>query len=80
MQRHFSNRGEALAEMTAARMLAGQKRSGRSAFSTQAGRRVTSKQWFSQPVETTHRPKRKQPKQNEDVTTSLCIQRGPKCD
>jgi len=59
MQRHFSHRGEALAEVTAARMLAGRKRLEKSPSGAQTGRRVTSKQWFSQSVETTPQPKRK---------------------
>jgi hypothetical protein len=69
MQRHFSTRGEALAEVTAARMLARRKRSAQSAFAvSQAGRRGTPEQWFSQPEEITPRPKGKQPKPNRDLT------------
>jgi hypothetical protein len=72
MQRHFSNRGEALAEVTAARMLVGRKRSRQSAFTSQACRRTKPELWFSQPVEATRpRPKRKQPNPNVDVTTFL---------
>jgi hypothetical protein len=71
MQRHFSNRGEALPEVTAARMLAGGKRSAKSGLGTQAGRRATSEQWFSRPPETTPRPTKKRSKKNEDVTTTL---------
>ena len=71
MQRHFSNRGEALAEVTAARMLVSRKRSPQSAFTTQACRRTKPELWFSQPVEATPRPKRKQPNPNVDVTTFL---------
>ena len=37
MQRHFSNRGEALAEVTAARMLARRKRFAESASTAQGG-------------------------------------------
>jgi hypothetical protein len=60
MQRHFSSRGEALPEVTAARMLAGgSKRSAKPGLGTQAGRRVASEQWFSRPAERTPRPKRK---------------------
>jgi hypothetical protein len=70
MHRHFSNRGEAQAELTAARMLAGRKQSAKSAI-TQDGRRGTAEQWFSQPVEATPRPKRKKPKRSGDVTTLL---------
>lgn len=46
MHRHFSNRGEALAEVTAARMLGARKYSAKSASITQDGRRVTTQQWF----------------------------------
>lgn len=71
MQRHFSNRGEALAESTAARMLAGRRQSAKSAPIAQGDQRVRTERWFSQPVEATHRPKGKQPKRNEDVTPLL---------
>jgi hypothetical protein len=66
MQRQFSNRGEALAEVTAARVLARRKQPGKS-----AGRRVTSNQWFSQRVEEIRRPKTTEPKRNGDVTIVL---------
>ena len=49
MQRHFSNRGEAHAEVIAARMLAGKRRAGRPTFST-----PTSKRWFLQVEEKGH--------------------------
>ena len=65
MQRHFSSRGEALPEVTAARMLVGGKRSAKSGLVTPAGRRVPSEQWFPRPAETTHGPKRKQSKRKE---------------
>lgn len=71
MQRHFSNRGEALAEVTAARMLAGRKQWAKSASITQDGRPGAAEQWFSQPVEAPLRPKRKQPKRSGDVTPLL---------
>ena len=35
MQRHFSNRGEPLAEVTAARMLAAKRRAGKPGFASQ---------------------------------------------
>lgn len=66
MQRHFSSRGEALAEVTAARMLARRKHPGKS-----VGPRVTTNQWFSHRVEEIHRPKTKKPKRSGDVTTVL---------
>jgi len=71
MQRHFSNRGEALAEVTAARMLRGKKRLAKSAVVAQPGRRANLGQWFSQPLKTTSRPKRKQPDRSEDTPRSL---------
>jgi len=66
MQRQFSNRGEALAEVTAARVLARRKQPGKS-----PGPRVTTNQWFSQRVEEIRQPKRIKPKRNGDVTTVL---------
>jgi hypothetical protein len=71
MQRHFLNRGEALAEVTAARMLVGGTQSAESGLVTQAGRRATSEQWFLQPVKPIDRQKRKQAKGKADVTTFL---------
>jgi len=49
MQRHFSNRGEPLAELTAARTLAG-RRGGKPGFAAQPGRGVTRQKWFSERV------------------------------
>jgi len=66
MQRHFSNRGEALAEVTATRMLVGRKGAARSEFTTQ-GRRAKPEGWFSQSAETTFRP-RKKPSRNANIT------------
>ena len=40
MKRHFSNRGEALSEVTAARVLANRKGSIKTSFMTQADRRT----------------------------------------
>jgi hypothetical protein len=51
MQRHFSNRGEALAEVAAAKMMAGRKPPTKSGLGNQPGRRITSGQWQSQAVE-----------------------------
>lgn len=50
MQRHFSNRGEPLAEVTAARMLAG-RRGSKPGFAWQPERAVTRQKWFSERVE-----------------------------
>jgi len=71
MQIHFSNLGEALAEVTAARMLDGGKQAAKWGLAAQAGRRATSEQWFSQAVKPIYRPKRKQAKGKADVTTFL---------
>lgn len=71
MKRHFSNRGEALAEVTAGRGRADRKASLRTAFMTQGDRRATPERWFSRPLEITNRPKGKQPRRNEDVTIFL---------
>ena len=71
MKRHFSNPGEALAEVTATRGLTDRKTSVKAAFITQADRRAKSPPWFPQPLEIPNRPKRKPPKQNEDVTIFL---------
>ncbi len=59
MKRHFSARGEPLAEVTAARGLADRKASLKSAFMSQADRRTRTAPWFSQPLEVSNRPKRK---------------------
>ena len=72
MQRHFSNRGEALAEVTAARVLARRKAPVNSAFTARTGGRFPSEQWFMKPAVTTQRPKTKQqPKHDENVTPLL---------
>ncbi len=67
MKRHFSNRGEALAEVTAARSVADRRASVRAAFTTQADRRAKSPRWFSLREEITSFPKGKQKRPNEDV-------------
>jgi len=71
MKRHFSNRGEALPEVTAARVLANRKASVRTSFVTQADRRIGSPFWFSRRVEVTNPPRRRQPRPKEDATISL---------
>ena len=68
MQRHFSNRGERVSEVTAARMLAGRKaKSGM----MREGRRASTEEWFSHPVEALSRPKRKPPRGITDATVFL---------
>ncbi len=61
MQRHFSNRGEALSEVTAARVLARRRQTAKSSFTKQDVRRNTPAEWFARPEETTHRPGTKLP-------------------
>ena len=57
MQRHFSNRGEALAEVTAARMLA-KRRTGKQGFITQPDRGLTRQKWFSERLEKLRTPQK----------------------
>jgi len=71
MQRHFSNRGEALAEVTAARMLARRKWLAGSALAAQGGRKTKADPWLRKPEEMTQRPKTKLPKHDADVTPLL---------
>lgn len=66
MQRHFSNRGERLAEVTAARTLAGRKSAKPEVM--REGRRAPMEEWFSHPAEALSRPKRKPPKSITDDT------------
>ena len=69
MQRHFSNRGEALAEVTAARMLARRIRPAEPASATQRGRQAKAAQWFTSQQT---RPKAaKHPKHDADITPLL---------
>jgi len=71
MKRHFSNRGEAISEVTAARVLASRRTAVRTSFMTQAERRTTPLFWSLQRVETRNRPSKKQPKRNDDHTIVL---------
>jgi hypothetical protein len=71
MKRHFSNRGEALSEVTAARVLANRTASTKTSFKTQADRRTGRPFWSSGRVEVMNSPKKRQPRQKEDVTISL---------
>jgi len=61
MQRHFSNRGEALAELIAAKMLARRKPSAEFASTVQAARQVRPGQWFKTPEEILRRRKNTKP-------------------
>lgn len=69
MKRHFSNRGEAISEDTAARVLASRRTAIRTSFMTQAERRTNPPFWLLQRVVAKNRPTRKQPKRNDHDTT-----------
>jgi len=71
MQRHSSNRGEALAEVTAARTLVGRRQLAKSASKAQAERWIAHGRWFVQPIEAARLPKRKLQKRDETVTLML---------
>jgi len=71
MKRHFSNRGEALPEVTAARVLANRQGSVKTSFMTRADRQTGSPFWSSQRKEVTSPPQRRQPRRKQDVTISL---------
>jgi len=62
MKRHFSNRGEGISEVTAARALATRKTAVSASFMTQAERRTNPPFWSLQKVEVGNRPRKKQPK------------------
>ena len=59
MQRQFSSRGEALSEVTAARMLARRKAQVNSAFTARVSGRSTPEQWFPHPMEAVRQSKKK---------------------
>jgi hypothetical protein len=71
MQRHFSNRGERLAEDVAAKMLVHHKPSAKSALINQARRLGASGNWFPQPVEVPRPPRKKQRKYTDEILISL---------
>ena len=76
MKRHFSNRGEALAEVTAARCLASRKASIKASFVIQADRHIASS-IGAPPREAAGAPKRKQRlfKKEEALVLSGCSKR-----
>ena len=59
MQRQFSSRGEALSEVTAARMLARRKAQSTSGFTARVSGRSAPEQWFSHPVDAVRQSKKK---------------------
>jgi hypothetical protein len=69
MKRHFSNRGEALSEVTAARSVTDRKTSIKAAFRSQVDRRARTQPWFPQPLEIPTHPNRKPstPKKNGKI-------------
>ena len=66
MKRHFSNRGEAISEMTAARALANRKASVRATFMTQSVRRTNLPFLSLRKVEVGNRLRKKQPKRSHN--------------
>jgi len=68
MKRHFSNRGEAISEVTAARVLASRKASVKASFIPQGERRANLPHWSLQGVEVGNHPRKKQTKRNEGDT------------
>ncbi len=71
MQRHFSNRGEALAQVTAARMIASKKEQPGPVLIPQRGQRRAYDQWFPEPPEAIERSKRKLPRSKGGDTPLL---------
>jgi hypothetical protein len=71
MQRHFSNRGEAHAEVTAARMLAGKRGFEKVALRRQLERGGSAQQWLSQATEKPHRAKKPQLKLSKEEFATL---------
>jgi hypothetical protein len=59
MKRHFSNRGEAISEVTAARVLASRKTSVKASFMPQGERRTNLPSWFLQGAEVGNHPRKK---------------------
>ncbi len=71
MQRHFSTRGEALSELTAARHARDQRASRNAAFNPQADRRMKSALWFSHPEQAANVAKTKAKEVKKDVSPVL---------
>jgi len=66
MQRHFSNRGEALAEVAAAKMMTHRTALPKSVFRNRRRNRATAEQWRARVVESIHStssPKKKEPRE-----------------
>lgn len=71
MKRHFSNRGEAISEVTAVRFLATRKTAVRTSFMTQAEGWTNLPFWSLQQAEVRTRPRKKHLKRNDDDTILL---------
>jgi hypothetical protein len=67
MQRHFSNRGEALAEAAAAKTLASRKPLEKFISATRSGKRIMAGQWPAQLIEVVS-PKRLTKKKERHVS------------
>ena len=77
MQRHFSNRGEALAEVTAARMMARKQGLGKQPFMTRSRPGGPLAEWFphrlqTSPIKKTHL----KPHVKEPTTLPMYIRRS----
>lgn len=68
MKRHFSNRGEATSEVTAACVLASRKGSVKASFMPRGERRTNLPFWTLQRVKVGNHPRKKQTRRDEDDT------------
>jgi hypothetical protein len=68
MKRHFSNRGEAISEVTATQVLASRKASVKASFMPHGERRTNLPFRSLQGVEVGNHPRKKQTRRNEDDT------------
>jgi hypothetical protein len=71
MKRHFSSRGEALAEVTVARCLASRKASVKTSFMNQSDRRTKSSGWLLAPKGAISLPAKKHKESKEENTLIL---------
>lgn len=71
MQRQFSSRGEALAEVNAARARARRQARITPSLPSRLGGRPGSEQWYMHPSEAIHQPKKAKPRPNTDGTPVL---------
>lgn len=71
MQRHFSNRGEALAEVTAARMVASRKERPGPVRIPKRGQWRASNEWLPEPSQGIYGSKKKSPRAKGEDTPLL---------